>query len=271
MTLPTFVVSEGSALSPQVSEQSDSTTIYQYMVDGKEKAEEEWTQQQEEDVSARVENEQEKQIQQHKAKVKAKKKAEAKKKKLKAKAIKLATKRIAAARKEAAKFGEVANKKAKAAKKAAQQNGTSENLGNGTSYSIGSGGNSAVKTWMGYLAITSTSSPQYKLQHSQAYTGKYGIRMVGNRYCIAVGSHYCSTIGTKIDVVLSNGNTIPCILGDQKSDKHTDATNSYHAVDGSYVEFIVDTSALDSSAKVSGNCSSISEFAGTIDKIIVYN
>ena len=48
--------------------------------------------------------------------------------------------------------------------------------------------NNSFKAYMSYTAITNTSSPQYKLQQ-QAYTGNYGIRMVDDRYCIAVGSY----------------------------------------------------------------------------------
>ncbi|MBR4315031.1 MAG: hypothetical protein IKP66_09000, partial [Lachnospiraceae bacterium] len=64
--------------------------------------------------------------------------------------------------------------------------------------------------------------------------------MSEGRYCIAVGSFYTTQIGQKIDLVLTNGTVIKCILGDCKSDEHTDETHRYHAIDGSVAEFIVD-------------------------------
>lgn len=142
------------------------------------------------------------------------------------------------------------------------------------SYSIGNGGDSSVKSWMPHCGTDGDSifwkeSEQYALQQ-KAVTGKYGIRTVNGRYCIAVGSRFCSAIGTKIDVVLENGTVIECILGDQKADKDTDVSNSYHLCDGSYVEFIVDRDKFNQEAKRSGNVSSIEEFAGKVTEIRVY-
>ena len=101
---------------------------------------------------------------------------------------------------------------------------------------------SEAKTYMPYTAVTSKSSNQYKLLYSdKAYTDeRTGLRMYDGRYCIAVGTAYASKIGTKIDVVLENGKILNCILGDVKSDAHTDSSHQFHAIDGSVVEFIVD-------------------------------
>lgn len=99
------------------------------------------------------------------------------------------------------------------------------------------------KSYMDYTKITSKSSPQYKLQHSVAYTGDTGIRMVDDRYCVALGSFYTHTIGQYVDLVLENGTIIPCIIGDQKDDRDTNSSNTI-AHDGSATEFIVETRAL---------------------------
>ena len=133
--------------------------------------------------------------------------------------------------------------------------------------------NNSFKSYMGYKAITSKSSPQYKLQ-LQAYTGEYGIRMVNidgeNRYCIALGSFYTTKIGTKIDVVMANGNILKCILGDMKANIHTDAQN-IRARDGSVVEFIIDSTSLHPMARRMGNVSYAAEkFSGEIKEIRVY-
>ena len=99
------------------------------------------------------------------------------------------------------------------------------------------------KSYMDYTAITSKSSPQYKLQHKYAYTDDTGIRMVDGRYCIALGSYYTHRIGQYVDLVLENGEVIECIIGDQKDDRDTNSSNTI-AHDGSATEFIVETKAL---------------------------
>lgn len=124
-------------------------------------------------------------------------------------------------------------------------------------------------SYMDYRYITNTSSKQYKLQ-KRAYTGNYGIRQVNGRYCIALGSYYTTKIGTKIDLVLNNGVTIPCILADCKANKHTDRYNQ-KTPDGSLVEFVVTTSCLTSMARRMGDISySISKWHSKIKKIIIY-
>lgn len=102
--------------------------------------------------------------------------------------------------------------------------------------------NSANFTYMAYTAVTSRNSGQYKLLYGDsAYTDTVtGLRMVDGRYCIAVGTFYASKIGTKINLVMENGGVVECILGDVKSDEHTDPTHRYQKYDGSVAEMIVD-------------------------------
>lgn len=114
------------------------------------------------------------------------------------------------------------------------------------------------KSFEPYTAITSKTSPHYKLQHQYAYTGTYGIRMVNGRYCIALGSYFTTTIGQYIDIILENGTVIPCILGDQKSNMHTDDLHIAHP-DGSVVEFIIDKKVVDATVLKSGNISNCCE------------
>lgn len=110
---------------------------------------------------------------------------------------------------------------------------------------------SDMKTYMGYTAITCQSSDQYKLQ-KKAYTDKKsGIRMVDDYYLIAVGTYYADHIGEKLIVTMESGKQIPCMVGEFKSDRHTDKTHRYHVggyengiyyeADGSVIEFVVDT------------------------------
>lgn len=129
---------------------------------------------------------------------------------------------------------------------------------------------SGVKSYMPYKAITSTGSPQYKLQQ-QAYTGTHGIRQVDGRYCVALGSFYTSKIGQKFDLVLENGTVIPCILADQKADKDTDGNNQITSHNGCMSEFVVDNQALDRNAKRMGDISYCEQtWKSPVKQIILY-
>lgn len=130
--------------------------------------------------------------------------------------------------------------------------------------------NNTMKTYMDYRTITSTNSRQYKLQKSLAYTDSKGLRVVNGRYCVAVGSYYTTTIGQHIDIELENGKVIKGILADCKADKDTDSTNRMHP-DGSVVEFVVDTSALDITAKRMGDISYINGWDSKVVNIKVYD
>lgn len=118
---------------------------------------------------------------------------------------------------------------------------------------------SGFKSYMSYKCITSTGSEQYKLQHQKAYTGKYGIRQVDGRFCVALGSYFTSKVGTLFDLVLENGTVIPCILSDQKADKDTDSQNIVTEHNGCMSEFIVDLGSLVTSAKQQGDISYCNE------------
>lgn len=128
------------------------------------------------------------------------------------------------------------------------------------------------KSYEDYRAITAKKSPHYKLQNSYAYTDETGIRKVDDRYCIALGSYFTTVIGQYVDVVLANGTIIPCILGDQKANAHTDALNIAHITDGSIVEFIVEKEMLNDIPKKMGNLSYLcKEWQSPVIQIIVYD
>lgn len=124
-------------------------------------------------------------------------------------------------------------------------------------YSVPS--NRGFKSFMPYKAITSKSSPQYKLQYNYAYTGNYGIRQIDGRYCVALGTAFNASVGTYVDLVLANGTVIPCILSDVKADCDTESNNIVTAHNGCVSEFLVDKSVLESNAKRDGDISSCQE------------
>lgn len=115
--------------------------------------------------------------------------------------------------------------------------------------------NDGFKSYMGYKTITSKTSKQYDIQQNYAYTGFYGIRQVNGRYCIALGSYCNASLGQYVDLILANGEIIPCIMAEAKSDAHTDNNNLFTISNNCCSEFIVDTSSLHEDAKQKGNIS----------------
>lgn len=131
--------------------------------------------------------------------------------------------------------------------------------------------NQRIKSYMDYRAITAKTSRQYILQHTLAYTGDYGLRMVNGRYCVALGSYYTKTIGQYVDIELENGKIIHGILADQKSNAHTDAMNQMHS-DGSVVEFVVDGTVFDPAViKHTGDISYLNGWDSKVINIRVYD
>ena len=125
------------------------------------------------------------------------------------------------------------------------------------------------KLYMYYTSVTCEASDQYKLLYSDycKTDPNTGIRMYGGRYCIALGSYYTTQIGQKVDVVLENGNIIPCVLGDCKADIHTNATHQYNWGTGNVVEFIVDPYVFDYLKDDTGTCNWIWGFDGKVTRI----
>lgn len=132
----------------------------------------------------------------------------------------------------------------------------------------------SFKSYMDYRTITDTTSKQYELQ-KQADTDKYGMRMIDDKYCVAVGSYYTTSVGQVIDIIMQNGSIIHCIVADLKQDIHTDATNRQNP-NGSIVEFLVDTDVLHRRIQRVGDISyidtvwNVNLFSGEIDTIRVY-
>lgn len=105
-----------------------------------------------------------------------------------------------------------------------------------------SGADLNVQTFMSYTAVTAQNSSQYKLLNSDSAKDAGIYRKVNGYYAVALGSFYGTKIGTKYLITFQQPDgstkTIKAILGDQKSDEHTDANKQYHVTDKSVVEFI---------------------------------
>lgn len=132
--------------------------------------------------------------------------------------------------------------------------------------------NSGFKSYMPYNLITSTSSKQYKLQNSYAYTGNYGIRQVNGRYCIAIGTAFNANIGDYGELILENKEIIPIIVSDIKADKDTDCNNIMTLHNGCVSEFLIDKSALSQKIARHGDISfAKDEWNSKVISIKIYN
>jgi uncharacterized protein YgiM (DUF1202 family) len=128
-----------------------------------------------------------------------------------------------------------------------------------------------AKTYMDFRCITSRESKQYKLQKRASTDSKTGIRTLRGRYMIALGSYYKCSIGQYVDLVLSNGETLKCIIGDAKQDRHTNK-NHMRGMNGDVAEFIVDTKVLKKQTKVIGDVSRASKtFIGRVIEVRKYD
>lgn len=128
--------------------------------------------------------------------------------------------------------------------------------------------NTSFKSYMCYRAITCVNSNQYILQ-KKAHTDKNGIRCVGNDVCIALGTRYTTTIGDRFLIELDTGKHFTAIVGDIKSDAHTDKkTHSYIQSNGNVVEFIVDDKKISNDIKFTGNVSCIDKYKGQIKALV---
>lgn len=131
--------------------------------------------------------------------------------------------------------------------------------------------NNGFKSYMSYTTITDKLSKQYELQ-LLADISTYGIRQINGRCCVAIGTAFNTDIGTYFDLILENGEIIPCIVSDIKSDIHTKSDNITTAKNGCVVEFIVDVEYLDESVKKSGDISMCSEsWESPASKIKIYS
>ena len=123
------------------------------------------------------------------------------------------------------------------------------------------------KSWMDWRAITNRNSRQWRMQQI-AYTCDDGFRRVDGLYMIALGTYFLySGVGDVFDITLSSGVTFRAVVGDVKSDRHTDPTNRFHISDGSVIEFVVDRQVMCSRVLSMGNMS-YAGFQGTIESVV---
>lgn len=102
--------------------------------------------------------------------------------------------------------------------------------------------NSQKMTYMDYRAITNKASNQYKFQQrDDVWVDEYGFLVQNSEWCVVAMGSYWGKIGDKFIIHLENGEIISCVLGDIKSNRHTDRQNYAHESDGHVVEFLIDS------------------------------
>ena len=121
------------------------------------------------------------------------------------------------------------------------------------------------KTFMDYKTITDQTSTQWQMQQ-EAETNDDGLRILNDKYMVAMGTYYAEECGKEFRITLEGGEQIDVIIGDIKDNAHTDINNQYIPMNGNIIEFIVDTAKLDPITKQMGDISH-SGFEGKIIKI----
>jgi hypothetical protein len=123
------------------------------------------------------------------------------------------------------------------------------------------------KSYMDYRTITNHLSDQWKLQ-LLATTDEDGIRCIDGVPLVAIGTGWGHWVGDRITIICENGNRFDAIVGDIKSNRHTDAANLTTVANGCRCEFIVDTSVLNNAVRVAGNAAVMSEYAGYVVGVV---
>lgn len=112
------------------------------------------------------------------------------------------------------------------------------------------------KSWMDYRTITDETSAQYTLQQN-ASTGLHGIRYYAGLPMVAIGTGWGASVGDYVIVQFENRVPLGCIVGDLKQDIHTDSTHRWCLVNGSVIEFIVDSDYISKTTKVTGSFTNV--------------
>ena len=131
----------------------------------------------------------------------------------------------------------------------------------------GDGSYGSFKSYTNYTCVSRSSPQWYKvLNNKNAKTSKGGFRKVGKYYCVAMGTYY-GNLGDVFKIKTSGG-TFKAIMCDWKANCDTDYTNTYTTSNNCVVEFYVNTSKLNRTAKLMGDCSyAHKKFKGKIHKI----
>ena len=101
---------------------------------------------------------------------------------------------------------------------------------------------SGIKTYIDYRMTTVVSSTQYQyMRNYMNVDKKTGFLYDKDGFIgVALGSHY-GTIGSRYYFTLDSGIVLPLVKVEEKADEDTDYTGCYHMIDGSVIEFVIDS------------------------------
>ena len=98
----------------------------------------------------------------------------------------------------------------------------------------------SVYAYMGWQCITAPSSLQYKLREQAGQNfDKNGFGVIKNHYVVACTTTY-GNVGDYFEAELSNGEIIPCVIGDIKNPSDPGCNKWGHQNGKSVLEFVVD-------------------------------
>lgn len=109
--------------------------------------------------------------------------------------------------------------------------------------------NSSTKSYMDYRCITNTSSKQWDYIYNSGEVivcddGFIRTSDGQDYFGVALGSYF-GEIGSKYIFTLDTGVELKVVKLDEKADKDTCENNFKHKIDGSVIEFVVDSSKMD--------------------------
>lgn len=134
---------------------------------------------------------------------------------------------------------------------------------------------SGIKTYMDYRMTTVVASRQYQFMHNyMTVDKKTGFLYDKDGFIgVALGSFY-GTIGDRFYFTLDSGIVLPLVKVEEKADVDTDYTGCYHMIDGSVIEFVIDSDYAGNyffnngnGLVLNGNYNNYWLFKGDIDKV----
>ena len=132
-----------------------------------------------------------------------------------------------------------------------------------------------AKTYMDYRMTTVVSSRQYQFLNYECYVDKNtGFLYDKDGFiAVALGSYY-GEIGDRFYFTLDSGIVLPLVKGEEKADEDTDYSGCYHTMDGSVIEFVIDSNyasnyfySSGNGLVLNGNYNNYSLFKGSISKV----
>jgi len=132
-----------------------------------------------------------------------------------------------------------------------------------------------AKTYMDYRMTTVVDSRQYQFMRNHCTVDKKTGFLYDEEGFIAValGSFY-GEIGDRYYFTLETGIVLPLVKAEEKANVDTDYSGCYHTMDGSVIEFVIDSdyarnyfSSYSNGLVLDGNYNNYSLFKGSIIKV----